>query len=142
MMKMIHNVTLSLTRLVLWLEKTDGGGLCFHISELCFELFYDIEMAVYEKLNSNFVRKEKITTAEIENVAFHDTDVRQIWSHCSIDMTTEQSNETLLTIIKEFITLRGHSLTSKYMEQYKQTKQKQVRKQKGTRSSLKAKDIK
>lgn len=30
-----------------WLEKTDRGGL-FHISDLCYELFYEIELTTFD----------------------------------------------------------------------------------------------
>lgn len=58
----------------LWLEKTDRGGLC-HITDTCFELFYEVEQSVYHKLNRNFLSKEKVTMEDIEKASFNDPDV-------------------------------------------------------------------
>ena len=50
---------------------------------------------------------------------------------CCIDMPTDESNEVLQQIIHEWLILRGHSLTSKYMEDYKKLTKQGTKKKKG-----------
>ena len=121
-----------------WLEKTDRGGL-YHITDSCFELFYEIEQTVYDKLNANFKSKEKVALEDIEQAAYNDSDVSRLWHVCtsSLDVTVKASDELLLSIIHEWTTLRGHSLTSKYMEDYKKSKQDKLKKKEGIRGELK-----
>ena len=120
-----------------WLEKTDRGGL-YHITDSCFELFYEIEQTVYDKLNANFKSKEKVALEDIEQAAYNDSDVSRLWHVCisSLDVTVKESDEILLSIIHEWTTLRGHTLTSKYMEDYKNSKER-LKKKKGIRRELK-----
>ena len=126
-----------------WLEKTDRGGL-YHISEVCFELFSEIELTIYEILNKNFVSKKKTALEDIKQAAYDDDDVKRIWSICSEDMDIDESmcNAIIHSIIHDYIVLHGHSLTSKYMEEFKKLKQEGTRKKKGVRGELKKKDNK
>ena len=121
----------------IWLEKTNRGGL-YHVSSLCYDLFYEIEMSVYEKLQDQFTSKIKSTIEDIERIAYNDADVNRIWANCSVSMPIN-SGEILRDIIHEWVHLRGHSLTSEYMEQYKRLKQQETRKKKGIRGELKKK---
>ena len=117
-----------------WINKVDRGGL-YHISSLCHELFYEIEQCVYDKLQNNLVSKKKIAIEEIKHDAFVNDDVQRIWKLCCTEVEEEEGCEILQTIINEWIVLRGHSLTSKYMEDYRRAKREG--KKKGTRKELK-----
>lgn len=118
-----------------WIDKVDRGGL-HHISDLCHELFYEIDQCVYAKLQNNLESKNKIAMEEIKHDAFVNTDVQRIWKLCSTHVEEEEGCEILRTIINEWIILRGHSLTSKYMEDYRRAKRDGTKK-KGTRKELK-----
>ena len=71
---------------------------------------------MYDTLKTNFDCKKKFTASEIKLLAFNGEDVQRLWGSCCIDMLTDESNEVLQQIIHEWLILRGHSLTSKYME--------------------------
>ena len=121
----------------LWIEKSDRGGL-FHISDLCYELFYEIELTIYDMLNQKFSFNATFTVADIENAAYLDPDIMRIWRNCSAHiLSNEDSDELLCTIIQEWITMRGHSLANKFMEDYKTLKKKETKKEKGVRGELK-----
>ena len=59
----------------MWINKTDRGGL-HHISDLCHELFYEIEQCVCEKLQNNLASKKKIAIEQIEHDTFVNADVQ------------------------------------------------------------------
>ena len=119
----------------IWLKKTDKGGL-YHISDACYELFYEIEQNIYSKLQNNLASKKKNALHEIEQAAFCDSDVQRMWKNCSLDVDEGKGNEILHSIIHEWTMLRGHSLTRKYMDEYKRAKHEGMKK-KSTRKELK-----
>jgi hypothetical protein len=121
----------------LWLKTTDRGGLC-HISDTCFELLIEIEQCVYCNLQRNFTTQDKASVQEIEQIALRDNDVKSIWNHCLLDVDEKIRDEVLHKIIHEWVMLRGYSMTSKYLEDYKRAKQ-EIMKKKGTRKQLKKK---
>ena len=122
----------------IWLEKSDRGGL-YHVSSLCHDLFIEIEQCAYEELNKMFTLGNKPTSEEIERIVYNDPDLNRIWANCSVFMPADDSHEILLTIVHEWVHLRGHSLTSNYMEEYKQLKRQETKKKKGIRGELKMK---
>ena len=36
------------------------------MSSLCYDLFYEIEMSVYEELNMNFISKKRLTRVKLK----------------------------------------------------------------------------
>lgn len=97
----------------MWLDKTDRGGL-YHISDLCFELFTEIELGTYELLNGNFLHKKKVTLEEIELTVFRDSDVRRIWAYCSLSTDPEESEDILRNIVHQWAIIRGTSLNGRF----------------------------
>ena len=92
---------------------------------------------MYDTLKTNFDCKKKSTASEIKLLAFNDEDVQRLWGSCCIDMPTDESNEVVQQIIHEWLILRGHSLTSKYMEDYKKLTKQETKKKKGLCPQLK-----
>ena len=84
----------------------------YHVSSLCYDLFYEIEMSVYEKLQDQFTSKIKSTIEDIKRIAYN---MNRIWANCSVSMPINSGE-----ILHDMVHLRGHSLTSEYMEQYKE----------------------
>ena len=102
-----------------WLNKVDKGGL-YHISDMCFEMFFEIEHSIYEELKDKFDRTSSPSTMEqiCTNVC-NDPDVSCLWSIRSIDIPSQKRHDVLNDLVREWITLRGHSMTCKFIEQYK-----------------------
>ena len=66
-----------------------------------------------------------------------DEDVKFYWSIVSVDIEEETtSSELLQYIVQLWVRIRGFSLTSAWMEQYKHTSQKVTKAQKGLRKQL------
>lgn len=86
-------------------------------------------------LNRNFSSSVTTTVSDIENDACMDPDIKRIWRNCSV--CNDHSDELLRTIMHQWITMRGHSLSNKFMEDYKTLKKKGTKKVKGVRGELK-----
>ena len=120
----------------IWLSKVDRGGL-YHVTDMCFQIFSEVELCVYEGLH----KKRKIVIEELKNDVCSDSDVLQLWNlHGeSISLPVEHRKIILEHIVREWIILRGHSMTSKIMEQYKKVKDRGSVSKKGIREQLKKK---
>ena len=103
-----------------WLDKVDRGGL-YHVNDLCFEIFSEIEHSTHEELKDKFSSTPSPSTIEqICNNVCKDPDVSRLWSIGSIDIPSQKKCDVLYHIVQEWVTLRGHSMTCKYVEQFKQ----------------------
>ena len=115
-----------------WLETTDRGGL-YYITDTAFDLFIEIEIFVYDCLLS---QKERPNLVES---ACSKSNILDAWSECMRSCTFEGIEKTALLlqeIIKKWIKIRGHSMTSMAMEQHKKEKS-DTSKKRGTGTELK-----
>ena len=63
------------------------------------------------------------------------------WSQLAADVIDEDdSHELLQKVVDIWVTTRGFALTSKWMDQYKEAKDKALRKSKSLRKQLKGED--
>lgn len=119
-----------------WVDLVDRGGLV-HVSDTTFMLFASMEVELRSHLHASGVTasagvKEKAmeSIAENENVLAH-------WSELSANWREEEANRELLKmIITHWVTVRGFSFASDFMEAYKQKNKKTVQKSKGLRKTL------
>ena len=67
-----------------------------------------------------------------------DDDVQFLWSILSIDISDcDEASELLWSVTELWITIRGHSMTGSYMEQFKKENKMKTTKKKGLRKGLK-----
>lgn len=70
-------------------------------------------------------------------------DVQTFWSMLSLDIRDDsQSQEFLQEIVEMWVTMRGFSMTSFWMEQYKRVSHETTQKKTSLRKSLKKKNSK
>ena len=81
--------------------------------------------------------KEKAIAAILTNHS-----VLEQWSEFSTNWGKEESDKLLQMIVEHWITVRGFSFTSAFMEAYKQKNKKTVEKSKGLRKNLMGKSTK
>ena len=101
-----------------WLETTDRGGL-YYITDIAFDLFIEIEIFVYDCLLSQKERQNLVESACSKS------NILDAWSECMRSCTfggIEKTALLLQEIIKKWIKIRGHSMTSMAMEQHKKEK--------------------
>lgn len=115
-----------------WLRTTDRGGL-YHITDMAFELFTEIEIATYNQLS----KKESSDTESLYKKACADPDVLSAWGECSIDIdSNDKQNSVLIDIVKEWVKMRGHSIASMQMEKHKKKKATTTQKKRSLRKEL------
>ena len=119
-----------------WLQKVDRGGL-FCVSPHCCEFFRAIEHQVRARLPQLLVSQIETKDEWIHAVVV-DQDVQFFSTILSTNIDDEANVCQLLQeIVDLWVTIRGFSTTSSWMEQYKRTEQKTTRRVKGLRKSLK-----
>ena len=119
----------------------DRGGL-IHVSDSVFNLFVEIEVVLRSQLRASSAAaslglKEKAIAAILTNHS-----VLEQWSEFSTNWCKEESDKLLQMIVEHWITVRGFSFTSAFMEAYKQKNKKTVEKSKGLRKNLMGKSTK
>ena len=101
-----------------WIETTDRGGL-YYINDVAYELFVEIELLVYQQLSQD----QQIGITELLRIACTDQDILGVWATCTVDINDATKTEILLKdIVNEWIKIRGHSIVSMLMENYKKKK--------------------
>ena len=121
-----------------WIRKVDRGGL-FCASEHAYELFYAIEREVRVQLPwhlQSYLHSDSCKKDLIEAVVNND-DVQFMWSMLSADIDNEAiAGELLKEIANLWVTIRGFSIVSAWVEQYKASMKTNTQKSRGLRKTL------
>ena len=118
-----------------WTKRVDRGGL-FKLTDRAYMLFLAVEIKVRSLLAEQLVSSDG-EKAVFENTVMDDSAVRRSWDDASVEITDELLAVSLLReIVSLWITMRGFSTTSTWLEQYKNLKQTTTKKTKGLRKSL------
>ena len=116
-----------------WVNIINRGGLTL-VNNMTFDVFVAIEEEVRKiihKANSipNFNDHTKKSVVESEAVQF-------FWSMLSVEWEEESGDVLLEMIVNQYITVRGFSLASAWMEKFKQVSKITTQKSKGIRKEL------
>ena len=120
-----------------WTELVDRGGL-WRVRENTFHLFCAIEEMVQLQLKS-LPKQTVFKTKEVIAAVTADDDVQFYWLIVAADFEIEDTDvhsELLYKIIELYLTIRGHSYCSMWLEHYKQREQKNTQRSKGLRKEL------
>ena len=108
-----------------------------------FILFKAIELATRAILPHHLLLvpgKKSDKVQLVKSIAENET-VLLRWSQLAADVIDEDdSHELLQKVVDIWVTTRGFALTSKWMDQYKEAKDKALRKSKSLRKQLKGED--
>ncbi len=118
-----------------WFERVNRGGL-FPVNDLTLAFFIAIEKVTRNRLVQH---KQRCALPKQETIDLisKNSDVKLYWSTLAQDIEKEQdANELLSSIAEKWVTMRGFSLVSYWLEEYKQIKKTKVSKQKGLRKEL------
>ena len=132
-----------------WIHKVNCGGL-FEVNNGTYMLFESIELASCEKLKEHLEGQQTALNLSctdkrsIIDFVVSDTDVKFNWSMVSVDIEDENDCEELLRKITEkWLTIRGFSIASAIVEQYKRITKTNTSKSTSLRKGLqKANDVK
>ena len=113
-----------------WTNLVDRGSL-IHVNDITFMVFTSMELEVRKHLKTTSTGMKEMILEEL----LKNEDVLFYWSLVSVDWG-EESAELLKLIAQQWITIRGFSFVSGFMELYKQNKKKTLQKSKSLRKKL------
>ncbi len=114
-----------------WIKRIDRGGLK-HVTHLMFTTLAAMETELRShlgKVPGNF--KATVTSAILKN-----EDVLFLWSMVAAEWEEEESKLLLQMIVDLWVTIRGFSYASAWVEKYKLVNKRTVQKSKGVRKGL------
>ena len=114
-----------------WMRAIDRGGLK-HIGNMTFGVFSSIELEIRQHIRQDSTVVENIKP-ELQRKISSNDDVLFFWSLVSANWEEGESQALLEQIIDHYITVRGFSFASGWMEKYKQAQKKGTQKSKGIR---------
>ena len=118
-----------------WIRKVNRGGL-FCTNDQAYELFCAIEREVRVRLPQHLLSQHSCKSELIEAIVSNE-DVQFMWSLLSADIDSEAfACELLAEMIKLWVTIRGFSTVSEWVEQYKASSKTTTQKSKGLRKTL------
>ena len=123
-----------------WLHSKDKGGL-FQINDATFLFFRAVEIGTQRHLPTHIRSASKSNSKEtLIRSIMEGEDVLFLWDMLAVDIRDQDhSSELLELLIELWITTRGFSLASSWLEEYKQAnkKGKGTKKSKALRKELK-----
>ena len=120
-----------------WFEKINRGGL-FPINDETLTFFIAVEKVTRTYLPKYCSNNYENTKDMLVNIISEDADVQFYWTLLSQDIDNEDEAIKLLEeIVIMWVTVRGFSLASTWLEQYKNAKQITVSKNRALRKKLK-----
>ena len=120
-----------------WFRRVDRGGL-FPVNDETLTFFAAIEKVTRQHLPYQYTTETQKNVKEsvIKKIS-EDCDVQFYWTLISQDIDDEEhAIELLIDIADMWITIRGFSLASTWLEEYKHSKKTKVSKSKGLRKEL------
>lgn len=121
-----------------WINTVNRGGL-FSINDATFEFFKAMEVKTRQILPKHLAQPAALSKKEdlVESISL-DEAVQLSWTPVAIDIVdVEHSKELLTSIVEMWLTMRGFSITSNWMDQYKLAiKDKLISKSKSLRKEL------
>lgn len=101
------------------------------------DFFKAIECQVRERLPALLKSQLGVSKESIISAIASDQHVEFLWTLLSIDIDNDENSvELLKEIIELWITIRGFSMTSAWLEHYKRVKEKATKRKKGLRKTL------
>lgn len=120
-----------------WTKMMDRGGL-WHVKETTYALFLSIEEEIRNHLIT-LVTPAPESKCEILKKVTNSDDVQFYWliTTADFEIDDKQTHETLLQMIVElYLTIRGFSYASIWMEKFKQSTKKSTQRSKSLRRDL------
>ena len=119
-----------------WTNTIDRGGLK-HVNNNTYRVMHAIEMCVRKVFSKEAIQKKSDHLKhQLVSDILNDDDVLFHWSILAINWDNEEADALLPLIAEQWVTVRGFSFASSWMEKFKQSNKKSIQKSKGTRKQL------
>lgn len=113
----------------IWTNNTDRGGLR-HVTDDTYRCFLVIESIVYNILKRGGLKEEVFSeVVSSENVRFH-------WEVATTEEINDYTLELLHEVVNLWFTVRGFSIASRLLEEYKKATKTTIKGKKGLRKEL------
>ena len=117
-----------------WTTIINRGGLT-HIGNMTYGMFESMELVIRHFLSGDPSQFGSIKSKLMELIKADD-DVQFFWAIVSVEWEEEESLALLEQIIEHYVTIRGFSFASGWLEKYKKTQKKTIQKSKGVQMQL------
>ena len=114
-----------------WIQLIDRGGLT-HVNNVTYDAFLSMEL----ELRKHLRREQPPNFREVAEIIKNNDDVQFSWSLVAADWEEEEAQALLSLIIDLWITIRGFSFASSWIEKYKTEHKKSTQKSKAVRKQL------
>ena len=115
-----------------WMNAVERGGL-MHVNNDTYELFLSMEKELRNYIKSP---NPPTFTKQVMNSISQTANVQFFWYLISSDWEENRAKALLEMIIEEWVTLRGFSYASAWVEKFKAKHKKTTQKSKGVRKQL------
>ena len=113
----------------IWTNNTDRGGLR-HVTDDTYRCLLVIESIVYNILKRGGLKEEVFSeVVSSENVRFH-------WEVATTEEINDYTLELLHEVVNLWFTVRGFSIASRLLEEYKKATKTTIKGKKGFRKEL------
>ena len=119
-----------------WLDLVDRGGLC-RVNDTAFSLFQAMEVEVRSHLQLHAAVVTENFKEAVTRRVFESDEVKTFWTWLSNEWEDEDSKLLFRMIVELFVTVRGFSYASAWIEQHKINTAKTLQKSKGLRKAVK-----
>lgn len=124
-----------------WMKLIDRGGLLV-VKEEVFAFFHSVEFEVRKHLQQLLLQTgRELTKENIMDEVTNDVDVQYHWTAISSDIDEKSAQMLLREIVQLWLTIRGFSAAGAFLEQYKKTSDKAIKKSVALRKDLKRKKL-
>ncbi len=113
-----------------WFRRINRGGL-FPVNDITFSFFLAIETVTRPNLPKLVVSSENEPKEVLTHLIKSNEDVQFYWTLLPSDIEEEESAIKLLSnIVEKWVTIRGFSLSSTWVEEYNRTQKNKICKKK------------
>lgn len=117
-----------------WIKEVDRGGL-WHVKEGTFMLFQAMEEEVREHFRMRKAMHEGYKSTVVKAISENE-DVAFYWCMLTADISSDDANTLLHMLVELWVTIRGFSFASGWIEVYKQENKKSLQRSKSLRKKV------
>lgn len=118
-----------------WTDVMDRGGL-IHISDKLFTFFCSVEQELRSHLHGKCASESDGIKEEVIQKVTENEEVVHNWSLVAANWEAEEASVLMDMMVQQWVTIRGFSYASAFLEKYKQKNKKSIQKSKGLRKTL------
>ena len=118
-----------------WIDITNRGGL-YQVKDELYTFFQELEIAIYPLLRSRLEFGDSKTKEQVIRQVTEDEDVLFNWEILTVHLSAMESSDVLYKVVDLWMTIRGFSIASKLLEDYKASTKKTTTAKKALRKQL------